>query len=156
MKKILFVCEGNTCRSPMAKALCDKHLKESGLDGLYSCDSAGTGAYPGEPAHEKAIAVMREIGIDITGHRTKKLTPSLLSEADMVFTMTPALQFLIAEAFPEKAEKVSVIGKSIDDPYGKAIGAYRDCRDTLDGHIQNIAALIRQELSGKGYPVNGF
>src|SRR2546423_14724362 len=85
---LLFVCSGNTCRSPMAEALARKIAERRGIKDL-SVSSAGTNAWDNVPATDEALLVGMERDIDLTGHRARKLTPAIVSEADLIFVMTP-------------------------------------------------------------------
>jgi protein-tyrosine-phosphatase len=86
--RVLFVCTGNTCRSPLAAAFARKLADERRMFGL-SFDSAGTGAFDGGGASEAAILVGIERGVDLSAHRTRALTPALIAEADFVLVMGP-------------------------------------------------------------------
>jgi protein-tyrosine-phosphatase len=85
---LLFVCSGNTCRSPMAEALARKIAARRGIEDL-NVSSAGTNAWDNVPATDEALLVGMERDIDLTGHRARKLTPAIVSEADLIFVMTP-------------------------------------------------------------------
>ncbi len=83
-KKILVVCAGNICRSPMGEAFFKQALTEKG----YTIDSAGIVGLVNHPADDKAIKVMADIGIDISEHRGKRLNDKLIAEFDLVLVMT--------------------------------------------------------------------
>ncbi|MBO7520009.1 MAG: hypothetical protein J6T73_04450 [Clostridia bacterium] len=120
---ILFVCSGNTCRSPMAEGyLNSKHI--SGLHAL-SCGFSGEGA----GASENAVTVMKEIGVDISEHKSRFVSSDLLC-ADKIFCMGEAHKNALAAA-GVPAGKLFVLGGGISDPYGQSTEVYRECRDEI-------------------------
>ncbi len=86
MKRILFVCTGNICRSPLAEALLKRALHERAVEDV-SVESAGTGAWDGAPASEGAYLVALERGLDLSGHRARLLTREIVEDAAMILTM---------------------------------------------------------------------
>jgi protein-tyrosine phosphatase len=108
MKKILFVCTGNTCRSSMAAGIARKLLADRGIKDIEVL-SAGTAAEPGAPASPEAVAAMAEAGVDISGHRTVRLTPELVRSADLILTMTRGHQRQVLQMVPEAQDKVHVL-----------------------------------------------
>lgn len=86
--KVLFVCTGNTCRSPMAEAILKKMLEDKGVGNL-EVTSAGTHGLPNAPASLFAMQVAGERGVDLPGHRSRRLTPEMIKEADLVLAMSP-------------------------------------------------------------------
>lgn len=87
--RVLFVCTGNTCRSPLAEALARRELDERGIGGV-EVRSAGIGAAPGSPASEGSLRVAERYGLDLSGHRSRPLTPELVESSDLVLVMSPA------------------------------------------------------------------
>src|SRR6476619_4596166 len=86
---ILFVCSGNTCRSALAEALAKRIADSRGIRDV-NVSSAGTNAWDNVPATDEALLVGMEREVDLTGHRSRKLTPAIVSEADLIFVMTPS------------------------------------------------------------------
>src|SRR5919202_3336982 len=87
VKKILFVCTANICRSPMAEAMFNVLAEEKGLD--YQAESAGVAALIDEDMAPNARAVLEEVGIYAEGHRARQVSEEMLKEADLVLTMGP-------------------------------------------------------------------
>jgi len=129
-KLILMICTGNSCRSPMAEGL---------LRGLlaphpgFEVQSAGTAAPEGMPASPEAVVAARELGIDLTQHRSRRATAALLEAAALVVTMTPEQAGWLKHRFPPQAGKVLTLGElargqsnlDVADPIGQRLAAYR-------------------------------
>jgi RpiB/LacA/LacB family sugar-phosphate isomerase len=153
MKTILFVCTGNVCRSPMAEGLF-RHAVQGRGD--YRVLSAGLGALEGQPPSAHAVQAMKELGIDISGHRSRSLTADLVAQADYIFGMTHGHVEGILLLFPEAAEKTfllrefddSVEGfdKDISDPIGGSYEVYVRCRDQIRDAIQTLLPVLERDL----------
>ncbi len=134
MKKILCVCFGNTCRSPMLQALLIQGLQGKSVD----VESAGLADRFGVPATPHAVECMKERGLDITGHRSHKVSDLDLASYDHIYCVEEVLtQRLTALGAP--AEKVEVI--EVSNPYGKDLETYRACAEVL--------ARVGIDLAGK-------
>lgn len=155
--KITFVCTGNTCRSSMAEALARQWLKEHNIGETYlEVTSAGLAAYPGSPASEQAIEVLRLSGIDLTGHRAKGFSGETADNSDIIFTMTSSHKRAILERYPAVFGKVFTLaeyggngGKDVSDPYGQPTGVYFKCAMELRDLIDRALHMILRELKVK-------
>lgn len=146
--RILFVCTGNTCRSPLAEALCAKLLAERlgcGTDELsergYVVASAGLGAYPGKPATAEAVQAARDLGADLSHHQSRPLTAELLLHADHVVAMTRGhLEVLSVYNVPggTRPRLLSADGLDIADPIGSSAEVYRDCARDILRHLEKL------------------
>jgi protein-tyrosine phosphatase len=142
---ILFVCTGNTCRSPLAAGLCRTLLaarlgcQPGDLDGMgWVVQSAGVAAWPGDPATPAAVLVASEHGADLTAHRSRAVTPELLAQATHVVAMTRGHAAALAARFPGVGPAAELIGGPADDlpdPIGGDLAVYRACADTLRAHL---------------------
>ena len=140
---ILYVCSGNTCRSPMAEALTRQMLAEklkvSELDlekkGII-VTSAGSFAMPGARATPQAVDAVRDVGADLSRHRSKPLSVELIHQADVIYTMGRSHAMAVMALVPSSAEKVSTLApdREIDDPIGSDLGVYRE----LVGELQTL------------------
>lgn len=127
--KVLFVCTGNTCRSPMAEGIFRKMMRERGLGEKVICQSAGLSPAEGAPAAENAVAVCREIGVDISGHTARRLIGEEIPLWNMFFTMSKTHAYILEQA-GVPVQKIYVPGY-ISDPFGQDEETYRQCRDKL-------------------------
>lgn len=138
MKKILFVCTGNICRSPMAEAIFNQMRAQRGLP--PAAESAGLMAVNGDRASPHAVKALAEVGIDLRRHRARPLTRALLEEFDEVFVMTASHRESIERVLPQYLSKVRVLGSGIEDPYGQSLPVYRKCRDELLAALRALPA----------------
>lgn len=143
---IVFVCTGNTCRSPLAEALCRKMLADHlgcTQDELpargYIVQSAGLSAVPGYPASPEAVVIAGELGADLSSHRSQPLTAELLIQADHVLTMTAShLDALLphGQAMLLPPRLLSCDGEDVTDPIGAEPDVYRECARQILHHLQ--------------------
>jgi protein-tyrosine-phosphatase len=151
MKKLIFVCTGNTCRSPMAEGLMKALL---GPDCGWEISSAGICAGNGFPASPNAVAAMREKGVNISAHRSTHLSPELIEEADLLVTMTRGHRDAILSIAPESAGKVFLLksfgiaqcAADIYDPVGEALDVYRRVRDEIDAALPDLILYMKEDL----------
>jgi protein-tyrosine phosphatase len=147
--RVLVVCVGNVCRSPIAQALLREQLCDA------SIDSAGIDAPVGQPADPTAVALMRERGFDIDGHRACQLMPSQCRQADLILVMDHAQKrylerryaFLLGRVFRlgelRSAPGTSHIGFDIPDPYRLTRAAFEQSLQLIECGVEGWSARIR-------------
>jgi protein-tyrosine-phosphatase len=149
-KRVIVVCTGNICRSPMAAGLLAHHL--SGDPGsAIEVASAGTNALQGYPAQDHAIEIMASIGVDISGHRARQLTRKLALSADLILAMEMAHLWFIQRWEEVQQEKLHLLlefdpkakSRQVADPYGGPLSGYQTCLETLRPAVAGIAHALR-------------
>jgi protein-tyrosine-phosphatase len=151
VKRVLFVCTGNICRSPLAQVLLQRALAERSVVDV-EVSSAGTGAWDGAPASEGAYLVALERGLDLSQHRARLLTRELVETSDLVFTMARHHRARVQELGGD--EQVFVLGEyagragedaEVGDPFGGDLDVYRDTFAELDALIATVADRLADE-----------
>jgi len=140
----LVVCTGNICRSPMAAALLAQRLSRCGPGPRV--ESAGLAALVGEPADPLAIALLGERNLDLTGHRARQLTPTLVSAFDLILVMEQRRQRDVERILPVARGRVHRVGRfggfDVPDPYRKGRAAFEMSLALIERGITEVARAV--------------
>lgn len=149
--KILFVCTGNTCRSPLSASIARRVAQERGLTDMV-IESAGTSAWDGQPASDGALLVGLERQLDLNEHRSRTITPAIIDAQDLILTMGPhhrdqveamggaGKTFLLSTYASHGAED-----RPISDPFGGDLDTYRATTDELEAAIRKVIDRVSAE-----------
>jgi protein-tyrosine-phosphatase len=137
---VLFVCSGNTCRSPIAEALARKLVAEEGVKKII-VSSAGINAIDGSGASTGALEIAREHGIDLESFQSRRLSPSLAESASLILVMEPAHRPGVLSVLPWADTRTHVLGTFagvdgpdgwVPDPFGGSLESYRKAYQRID------------------------
>ena len=144
--RLLFVCSGNTCRSPLATALAERELVR--LDWRVEVRSAGVSAVPGEPASDGSLRAGARHGLDLSGHRSRPVDDELLGWADLILVMSPGHLLRLAElGIVGKAAVLDTFaqgkegsgeGADVPDPFGGDDDCYEEAYRTLEELVGKV------------------
>jgi protein-tyrosine phosphatase len=151
---IVFICTGNTCRSPLAEALCKKLLAERLQCGPQELPqhgfiivSAGLAALTGGGAAPEAVETARELGADLSGHTSRPLTPALVAQADYLIAMTQHHLEALQEQFRgigPRPRLLSPSGEDLADPIGCEQPVYQECARRILSDLEALVPEIQQ------------
>jgi protein-tyrosine-phosphatase len=144
MLRILLICTGNTCRSPMAEVLLQELIRQEGWTEQITVSSAGLAAANGEPASLGAYKAMARRSLMLQQHSSRRITVTMLQEADLILTMSPSHRQALLALAPEKRDKIYTLSQyagengAISDPYGGGDAIYEACAQQLEKLLRKI------------------
>ena len=152
---VLFVCAGNTCRSPMAEQIFADHLRRNKCLSMADVSSAGIFADNGRSMTAEAVGVLSEMGMTIKPHKSRRITVDILQNADVIVCMGEDIrgELLASSAYAFAASDGNyrivgtageLIGEDIPDPYGRGMDAYRRTPAMLRRLCAPLAAAVRK------------
>ncbi|MBW1981575.1 MAG: low molecular weight protein arginine phosphatase [Deltaproteobacteria bacterium] len=156
IKRILFVCTGNICRSPMAEAIF-RHLLQRNPSVNLEVASAGLIALPGNRASFSAIRVAGEHNIHLEDHQARLLSSQLASWADLILVMESGHKDTILHRYPETNSKILLLRsfarygsrtRAIADPFGLSLEAYRFCFQDIKECVESLFAWLQAAKRG--------
>lgn len=153
--RILFVCTGNTCRSPLAEGIARRAIDARGLADI-EVSSAGTSAWPDAPASDGSLLVALEHGIDLSTHRARQLSPEIVAANDLILTMGPH--------HLDRAEALGGLGRTflltgfvqpdharpVSDPFGGDLAVYRATFDELEQEVGAVLDRVAADRAPRG------
>ena len=157
VKRILFVCTGNTCRSPMAEMIFRKlaaqhlgcrdwELRERGIDVF----SAGLAALENSPASPEAVQVMREHGLELAEHLSQQVTIDMVRKSTLVLALTERHRRSLVESCPERSQVIVLLGRDgqdIQDPIGGSVEEYRQCASQIGQSLRLwVEELLKKDV----------
>jgi len=154
----MFVCTGNTCRSPMAEGILKKMARDEGLDRM-NVISSGIGTYDGYPVSENSVLAAARDGIDISGLHSTQLVSDLMHESDLILALAHNHYEKMVSLYPEDAYKVFMLrafpeqqadeSLSVADPIGMDLREYRRTYDEIKAELGRIWPYIKDRYNKK-------
>ena len=154
--RVLFVCSGNTCRSPLAAEALRQALGEEGQ--RVEILSAGILAVPGSPASAGVVEVAHRQGLDFRAHRAQRLTLELVDGADLVLALDTTEHEGVLRLAPEAASRTDLLsdyglekpsGLGVPDPFGGSREAYEECLRRIVEHVQRVAPIVLRKVQAR-------
>ncbi len=141
MKKIMFICSGNTCRSPLAEGMFKKYLIDNKITDVQ-VSSAGVGVFPGDDVSINSVLTAIKYGVDISSHRARNINPEHIATTDLFFCMTDSHKGILSRYCDES--KIVVL--NVPDPYGRPLEVYEECAKQIESKFPQILEKIKNTV----------
>lgn len=157
VRNILFVCTGNTCRSPLAEGFLKKLLEKSSYSDM-EIGSAGLAALPGSSASFHSVQVALENSVSLAEHKARLLTAELIEQADLILVMESGHRHQLVDRHPQTSGKIYLLRhfarygsreRGIPDPYGLSLEGYRFCFEDIKECVLSLHEWLLQALQGE-------
>lgn len=159
MLKILFVCTGNTCRSPMAEALFNNAVPHSRLPYQVISSSAGLYAVRGDRVSSEVLSLLSQEGFDLSEHRARQLNQTLVEDSDLILVMTATHKHELCSIFPDAVNKTYRLKEfagenhktgDITDPLGQGLEKYQQALEEIRLCIKKLISKMEDSLNESG------
>lgn len=150
--KLLFICSGNTCRSPLAQGLASKVFADWDVE----IQSAGLHAWEGERASPHVLQILREKGINLQEHQSRRLLQEWMEEVDWVIPMTKDQEKALWQSFPQYKDKIRRLGswggreEEVVDPFGGSLEVYRKSAELIETLLYEMKNELSTLTKGEG------
>ncbi len=138
MKKVMFICSGNTCRSPLAEGLFRHWLANENISDI-EVSSAGVSVFPGDEVSVNSAIIAINRGVNISLHRARQLNPQHIPETDLFVCMTLSH----ARALQRFCDSSKIMVLNVPDPYGKSLEIYEECAKIIESQFSQILEKIK-------------
>ena len=155
MYRILFVCSGNTCRSPMAEALFKNESSKAGLSDIIDAQSAGLHAAVNQSASKPAFELLAKEGINIENHLSRQITSLMIAESNLILVMTASQLKELLNLYPEASGRAFLLNsysnpsakhEDIQDPFNAGEKIYQLVKEDIREGIKNLMHIVKKEL----------